>query len=269
MTKINQAWQRLFEKYPILETIRHQGYFDLHAEDIKNHTGQEPRLMTKINFRQVFYPQYYWKSQTRKLCKTHGFFYHQNRFIFLPFTQIGQTYSAQLEKVKIFQFKTSKRTLDLKAPTAFPPPNPKAPFPQANDLDKLLYMIDKLEQEEKMTKEALFMSDAAIAASLKTSRQYDYYLSALKWLNLIERKNDHIQLNANGKKIAQQPRPQQFASIAQICFQSEVFQALKKQNLTQAETILAKLNLCGTTLNRRIQCAQKWISTFEQWIEFK
>lgn len=413
MSKINQCWQTLFDKLPIVETIQQQGYFDLCAKQIKQYTREEPRLMTKIdsreqlpeilnsqnlsvlaiqnglyrlskadpfidlpkdlienlesypshelvfpseittltpedirtesagldiayisrllhlyleekvlhltlrgrlrgnlsfslnntpfdvqgvqievdagyesphafhlfeakkglptslNFRQIFYPQLYWQSRIRKPCKTHGFFYHQNRFIFIPFTQTEQGYSAQPEHIKVFQFETNKRTLNLKAPSPFSPPNQKIPFPQANDLYKILYMIDKLYQEDQMTQEALFMSDASIAASLTCSRQYAYYLSALKWLNLIETE-DTLSLNSQGKTIAQQPQAQQFASLAQIIFQDTVFKTLRLGNEIAAQNILEHTYaIHGSTLKRRIQCAQKWLYTLEQWIIFK
>ncbi len=414
MTKIDKGWQTLFDKLPITRDIQHQGYFDLHAEQIKHYAKEEPRLMTKIdsreqlpnilkneglsvlaiqngvyriskadpfidlpsklfenltslptlkapfsaeittltpedirsesagldiaylsrflhnylnektlhltlrgrlrgdltftlnqtpfdvqgvqievdagyespsafhlfeakkglptslNFRQVFYPQLYWQNRISKPCKTHGFFYHQNRFIFIPFTQTSQGYSAQSEHIKIYQFETNKRTLNLNTPPSFPPPNLEAPFPQANDLYKILYMIDKLYQEAEMSKEALFMSDASIAASLTASRQYDYYLSALKWLNLIEQTADTICLSTHGKMIAQQHQAQQFASLAQTCLQDRVFQALFAQNTISAKHILETLYTIHShsTLDRRIQCAQKWLSTFNEWIDF-
>lgn len=48
----NESWKNIFQKYQILDTINSRGYADITAEQIKEVDGKEPRLMTKIDFRE-------------------------------------------------------------------------------------------------------------------------------------------------------------------------------------------------------------------------
>lgn len=51
-TTINRddAWNEIFEDYPILDTVDSTGYYDIKADDIKKY--KEPRLMCKVDFRE-------------------------------------------------------------------------------------------------------------------------------------------------------------------------------------------------------------------------
>lgn len=48
MSKNNKAWNKLFEKFKILEEINKNGFYEITAENIKI-SGREPRLMTKFD----------------------------------------------------------------------------------------------------------------------------------------------------------------------------------------------------------------------------
>ena len=48
ISKNNEAWNFLFEKYNIINEINENGYFEITAEEIKT-SGREPRLMTKFD----------------------------------------------------------------------------------------------------------------------------------------------------------------------------------------------------------------------------
>lgn len=54
----DKAWDVLFQKYYILDSIKQNGYFNISADKIKKGSGREPRLMTKfdhsINLPSVF-----------------------------------------------------------------------------------------------------------------------------------------------------------------------------------------------------------------------
>lgn len=50
--KFQSAWNKLFEELSILQEIQDNWFFDLSANQIKEVSGREPRLMTKIDFRQ-------------------------------------------------------------------------------------------------------------------------------------------------------------------------------------------------------------------------
>lgn len=48
ISKNNEAWNLLFNKFNIIENINKNGYFEITADDIKT-SGREPRLMTKFD----------------------------------------------------------------------------------------------------------------------------------------------------------------------------------------------------------------------------
>ena len=48
ISKNNEAWDLLFDKFNIIENINENGYFEITADDIKT-SGREPRLMTKFD----------------------------------------------------------------------------------------------------------------------------------------------------------------------------------------------------------------------------
>ena len=48
ISKNNEAWNFLFDKFNIIENINKNGYFEITADDIKT-SGREPRLMTKFD----------------------------------------------------------------------------------------------------------------------------------------------------------------------------------------------------------------------------
>lgn len=52
LSKIDKAWFEIFNKAPIMAEVKNRGYFDITASQIKKITGQEARLMAKIDFRE-------------------------------------------------------------------------------------------------------------------------------------------------------------------------------------------------------------------------
>lgn len=56
MTKNYSAWDEIFNSLNILHSIDREGYFDISANDIKEHGKREPRLMTKIDYEEAIPP---------------------------------------------------------------------------------------------------------------------------------------------------------------------------------------------------------------------
>lgn len=53
MPKNHDAWNSIFDSLDILHSVDRVGYFDILADDIKKYGHREPRLMTKIDYREV------------------------------------------------------------------------------------------------------------------------------------------------------------------------------------------------------------------------
>ncbi len=45
----DEAWKRVFERLPVLETLQRDGIFYVTADELKAHGGREPRLMAKVD----------------------------------------------------------------------------------------------------------------------------------------------------------------------------------------------------------------------------
>ena len=52
MRNLKDKWDDIFDKLQILPHLNNNPYFDITAEEIKTISSQEPRLMTKIDFRE-------------------------------------------------------------------------------------------------------------------------------------------------------------------------------------------------------------------------
>jgi len=48
----DEGWNEIFTKLPIVESVNVHGYFDITADQIKEFSKREPRLMAKIDFRE-------------------------------------------------------------------------------------------------------------------------------------------------------------------------------------------------------------------------
>ena len=46
------AWENIFRVMPIVQTVNKNGFFDITADDIKKYGKREPRLMSKMDFRE-------------------------------------------------------------------------------------------------------------------------------------------------------------------------------------------------------------------------
>ena len=48
----DRAWSEIFHSMPIVKTVNEHGFFDITADDIKKYGKREPRLMSKMDFRE-------------------------------------------------------------------------------------------------------------------------------------------------------------------------------------------------------------------------
>lgn len=229
-------------------------------------------LPSSLSIRQLIYPMHYWQSKVTKTCRSHLFFYHENKYIFAEVIADGNQYKVDESSTKIFSVDLRKKSVLINAFANQNRINPQAPYPQADDLNKIIYILDALAKEGSWFNiDDLFVSDPVLADGLTTPRQYDYYTNALLWLNLINKEGRQIKLNSFGKELAKLQTHDQYVRLAEICLSDDIFHQtlLTPQNLPSS-LFQSKYGLKSkSTQSRRWKTVQKWIKTFSEFVEFQ
>lgn len=216
---------------------------------------------SNINIRQLLYPELFWKNQTiasKKQIKSYLFLYQENIFRFIPFSYENGLFSLQHDKEKAFQFKEKinfnlssivKPTQDLT--------NSEAPFPQADDFEKVHNILLKINQFNNPSKWEV-MQDFDI-----TERQYDYYLNVLVWMNLCSINKEIIALNDKGLELAYTPFNQRIQEFAKIIFSNSICFKELKGDQTNFDDLKQDYHYAEETINRRLNTIRAWIKYFK------
>lgn len=137
-----------------------------------------------FHIRQLWYPWLHWKARTRKRVRP-VFFAYSNGQYFLSEFAFGERF-GELEPVRNRAYlldESPLAELDLKRLLADAPPaaEPAGPFPQANDLDKVVDLVQIAAAGEGLSKEGIAETFGM------DERQGDYYGNAACFLGLLER----------------------------------------------------------------------------------
>ena len=130
------------------------------------------------------------------------------------------------------------------------------PFPQANDLGKVLLLIDKFQYCTK--KELLSM------LNLTSLRQYDYYVNAAVFLGFICMKNKRKVLSKSGKTISGESsnfKKERFILelLKNPLIKSVVFN-YKEETVFEILEKFDKFNeLSESTKKRRVSTISRWV----------
>lgn len=132
----------------------------------------------------------------------------------------------------------------------------KVPFPQANDLGKILNLICKFENYSNR--------DLLKLLDLGSPRQLDYYFNAAIFLGLLEVKNNRkVHTNDSRIIINELPnfREQRFILflLKNKLIKSVVFNYSDKNIFDILQNYDSFKNLSESTKNRRISTVKKWV----------
>lgn len=220
-----------------------------------------------INLRQLLYPTLAWKNiiWNQKKINTYIFIYDNPYFRFIPFIQNGSNWFADIANEKVFRFK-SKDTYNLEniRIQEYPELDFSAPFPQADNFDKVLIMLRILSQkwwEVTKTELKVLMEDYDLS-----ERQIDYYSNCLKLFKLIDFTKQGILLNARWKDIASIKVKEQAFELAKVIFSEPVFnKTLNKWIDSISDTDFKKhwKVMTWATVLRRKQTLKKWVNWFK------
>lgn len=221
-----------------------------------------------FNIRQLYYPFLNWSARSRKrvvpifLTYTNGQYY-LTQFAFGP--AFGELAAVRNECYTINDSPFAEidwRQLLREVPAQAE----EAPFPQADDLDKVVDLVQRAADgvSEKSQFAEFFEMD---------ERQGDYYANAAKYLGWLRREGHQFQLTESGAAFSRLPaRAQRTLHLARQLLQRPVFhgalERLAERNFLLAalsegelaELISQHAGLNPTTARRRACTARNWIA---------
>lgn len=215
-----------------------------------------------ISIRQLLYPTLFWKKQKIaevKNIKSYIFYYQDNLFRFIPFDEKLLCAIHHEELVFKFNEKSAFKLKELSPPKQSLI-NPHAPFPQADDFERIHSMFISLSLNRGITKNEA-MNDFDLV-----ERQYDYYLNVLLWMNLYKMDNNHhIVITSKGEELLNLGFKKRLEEFAKIIFSDSIcYQILQEKNYN-SQDFAKNYNLQSTnTIQRRVQTIQSWIKYFNK-----
>jgi len=217
-----------------------------------------------MNMRQLLYPHYHFMTQTKKDLMTYVMFYETGSlFTFIPMKvannvptlDYSETVRYRLvEPMKAPSQATPKATLKLLSP------GHGAPFPQADDFEKVLFGYFKVAENEG-TEEEIF-SELAIVP-----RQYNYYFNAMRWLGIVEKdgRGKPIRLTKFGEDLLNLNESDRLESILELMKLNPVVQHIQETpDQPLANELKERFGLVGISMYpRRRSTIQAWLKYIE------
>ena len=221
-----------------------------------------------FHVRQLYYPFLEWSRRTRKPVRTFLLTYSNSNYYFYEF-QFTREFATPLLVRRACHSVNQTPTVDLDLVhlRAIVPPEdePRVPYPQANDLDRVVDLVSLVEQG--------IHTKAEIADVFEfDERQGDYYANAARYLGLLDREDGRYVLTDTGRELLSTRKTSQRTLIL-------VQQMLKRPSLREALTVLERggrnpMPLCndqlapiiarhttltGTTPGRRASTIRSWL----------
>ncbi len=214
-----------------------------------------------MNMRQLIYPHVNFEAITKKTVKTFVMFYETGSlFTFIPMAYedgIASLIYADTKRYKLAKSLGKKAKPDDLIKT-LPKPGNGAPFPQADDFEKVLFGFFKVAESEQ-TEEDIFSKLPVVP------RQYNYYFNAMKWLGLVDKtkKGAPVHLTKFGEKVLDLSERERLDVLYSIMRQNEVVQhIIEKPNAPLSEKLKSENGLMGTSMYPRRR------STIIAWLKF-
>lgn len=232
-----------------------------------------------FNIRQLFYPYKDWLSKSTKEIIPIFFIYTNGLFYFFQFTFCDQYGKLDLVKSKCYTInegKIQRQNLTELLDSTPLESEPDVPFPQANDLDKVIDLI--------MNTQMGITNRGAIAELFDfEDRQGDYYANAAVYLGLLKRTANFSEflLTNEGKSILNsEKRNQRNIILLQQILKKPTFneiirtaydnsRIIENINTDLVVNIIQKhVNINDTTARRRSSTVLRWIKWINDNIEF-
>ena len=234
-----------------------------------------------FNIRQLYYPYLEWRNRSHKRIVPIFLVYTNGSYYLTEFAFSQDFGDLHIVKQGCYVInEPSRPPLALGALLAELPPatrlhEPAVPYPQADDLEKVLDVVTKVEAGIR-TKHEL-----ADAFEFK-DRQGDYYANAACYLGLLQREDQGFGLTTIGTKFLHtRSRALRNAIVVrQLLLRPTyraIFQQLQQENFALdrlsngqiAATIEAHTPLRGSTPGRRAQTVRSWLTILLRNAEFQ
>lgn len=219
-----------------------------------------------MNMRQLIYPHVNFESITTKTVKTFVMFYETGSlFTFIPMTYengiASLTYNAT-KKYKLVEAKI-KKAVNITSNITLPAPGHNAPFPQADDFEKVLFGFFKVSKGE-YTEEEIF------SALPLVPRQYNYYFNAMKWLGLVDKvkRGAPVTLTGFGGELLTLAEVERLKAIQSVLKKNKVVQHIIATPKAPLSNALKEENgLQGSSMYpRRRSTILAWLKFFDEKI---
>lgn len=222
--------------------------------------------------RQLYYP--YRKFQQLINKPIHPIFLVYSNGIFrvleYKFSQLERYDSLELVKEKRYSIDSTLITIkDLEtvyASTRINNFDDGTPFPQCDDFNKIISLIEQLDENEGMTKKEIGQLFGFVG------RQADYYFNGAKYLGFVEQRYDKIFLTSKGRMLIDTDYKTRQLRLVQAIIERPVFNELIRFYLNTREepdknfieSIVKNLTAIESpsTITRRSQTVKNWI----KWI---
>lgn len=232
----------------------------------------EAKIGKRDNFhiRQLYYPYLEWSQKTGKKIVP-IFFTYSNGLFYLTELTFNNTFGdLTINRTSCYILNESPRAkIDLrKMLNIFQVESEGEPFPQANDLDKIIDLANNIEQGiNTKTKISDFFDF--------NERQGDYYANALLYLGFTEKESTNFTLTTIGKHFIQHKSRNErtrvlFSQLLKRPIFRELIQLLLERDFNLASIsqneiafiIEKNTTLSGTTPMRRASTVNNWL----QWL---
>lgn len=218
---------------------------------------------SNLSIRQLVYPELFWKSHIKnKTIHSYVLLYERNIIRFIPFYILADwEYILDSSSEKQFQFihSEAEKFEISRVPIKEWVLNYNAPFPQADDFDKVIsmfiYISSGYTSKEELSKEFDIVS-----------RQIDYYYSVLSFLGLCNyERGDDIILTQRGEKLSKFSKEELLIELAKIIFSSKIFHDAYLFGIDSVdENDFEKWRISWSTIKRRLQTVNAWIRYFKE-----
>lgn len=223
-----------------------------------------------MNLRQLIYPQLHFESVLSKSVSTIVMFYSKKSrvFNFIPVTFKNADVTLDYNLVERFQLRSSAQIIEKKSNLGEILPSGVltdsfAPFPQANDIDRVIDAFDVLIERGSLTKAEIF-EDLPVSV---VGRQYDYYVNALRWMKLVTVNNGLVELTERGRTVSILESRERLKSFQKIILSDPLVKQMLSRNIEDCDPRLLKKNrISGTTPPRRQSTIRKWAAELEERI---
>lgn len=228
-----------------------------------------------LNIRQLLYPELAWKGLVgeQRSIHSYAFIYEESVFRFIPFIRKSGIYCLDSEAELSFKFTDSKE-YDIMGIQLSDVPNLNfnAPFPQADDFDKVIIMLKKIYSVWwEVGKEEL--SSLMEENDIGDTRQVDYYSNCLKLFKLADRNSWTTHLTRLWFELAPETNKVIAFEISKALFSEKVFHTALHSWIHHVTPSMFnygwKKKMNETTLKRRMGTLSSWINWYRTVFDLK